>query len=185
MMWPWWGSYMIGLAVLAGAAFLAGYVVPGAPTVPDLLVLAGPVALLAPVVCFVPVAAWHRQAPGAFDPHEADGSLADTGRRAFLAPMAFVPVVIVGCEVVAALALSWLMASASPVATGSGLVGINGPAAVVIASLVALPRSVLLAAARPVSYARLTARTGRHHGDQQNNVLPGLYLGFQCTVGFL
>jgi lysylphosphatidylglycerol synthetase-like protein (DUF2156 family) len=31
-----WGSYMIGVAVLAGAAFLAGYAAPGAFTVPDL-----------------------------------------------------------------------------------------------------------------------------------------------------
>ncbi len=152
-----WGSYMIGLVVLAGAAFLAGYVAPGAPTVPDLLVLAGPAGLLAPVLCFAPAAAWRRRAPGALDPIAAEGALAATGRRACLAPMAFVLAVVVGCEVVVALALSWLMTSASPSATGAGLEGINGPAAAVIASMVALPGSVLLAAASAVSYTRLTA----------------------------
>jgi hypothetical protein len=154
-----WGSYMIGMAVLAGAAFLAGYVAPGAPTVPDLLVLAGPAGLLAPVLSFAPAAAWRRRAPGAGEPPAANGAPAVTGRRACLAPMAFVLAVVVSCEVAAALALSWLMTSASPSATAAGLDGINGPAAAVIASVVALPGSVLLAAASSVSYARLTALT--------------------------
>jgi hypothetical protein len=132
------GSYLAGVAVLADAAFLAGYVAPGAFTVPDLLVLAGPAGLLAPVLSFAPA---------------ADGAPAATGRRACLAPVAFVLAVVVGCEVAAALALSWLMTSASPSASGAGLEGINGPAAAVIASMVALPGSVLLAAASSVSYA--------------------------------
>ena len=134
------GSYLAGVAVLAGAAFLAGYAAPQAFTVPDLLVLAGPAGLLAPVLSFAPAAAW---------------------RRACLAPMAFVLAVVVSGEVAVALALSWLMTSASPSASGAGLEGINGPAAVVIASLVALPGSVLLAAASSVSYARCGARS-RH-----------------------
>jgi len=152
-----WGSYMIGLAVLAGAAFLAGYLSPGALTVPDLLVLAGPAGLLAPVLCFTPPVAWRQRTPGALDPTTADGALAATGRGACLGSMAFVLAVVMGCEVAAALALSWLLAS--PSGTGAGLEGANGPAALVIASLVALPGSVLLAAVSSVSYARLTART--------------------------
>jgi hypothetical protein len=152
-----WGSYLIGLAVLAGATFLAGYAAPGAPTVPDVLVLAGPTGLLALVLCFAPAAAWRRRAPGALLITAADGAMAATGRRACLAPMAFVLAVVVGCQVAAALSLSWLLAS--PSGTGAGLEGANGPAAVVIASLVALPGSVLLAAASSVSYTRLAART--------------------------
>jgi len=148
---------MTGLAAVAGAAFAAGYVAPGRPAVPDLLVLAGPVGLLAPVLCLVPAAARRRDAPGALDPTTADGAEPATGRRACLAPTAFVLAVVVGSEVAAALALSWLMAS--PSGTGAGLEGTNGPAAVVIASLVALPGSVLLAAASSVSHARLTALT--------------------------
>jgi hypothetical protein len=66
--------------------------------------------------------------------------------------MVFVLAVVVSCEVAAALILSWLLTS--PYATGAGLQGISGPAAAVIASLVALPGSVLLAAASYVSYAR-------------------------------
>jgi hypothetical protein len=155
------GSYLAGVAVLAGAAFLAGYAAPQAFTVPDLLVLAGPAGLLAPVLSFAPAAAWRRREPGAGEPPAADGAPAAAGRRACLAPMAFVLAVVVGCEVAAALALSWLMTSASPSATGAGLEGINGPAAALIASLVALPGSVLLAAASSVSYARSGARPRR------------------------
>jgi hypothetical protein len=154
------GSYLAGVAVLAGGAFLAGYAAPQAFTVPDLLVLAGPAGLLALVLSFAP-AAWRRRAPGAGEPPAADGGPAATGRRACLAPMAFVLAVVVGGEVAAALALSWLMTSASPSATGAGLEGINGPAAALIASLVALPGSVLLAAASSVSYARSGARPRR------------------------
>jgi hypothetical protein len=142
-----WRSYLTGLVVLSGAAFIAGYLAPGAVAVPDLLVLAGPVGLLAPVLCF------------ALDPAEADASLADTDQHALHTPMIFALAVVVGGEIVVALALSWLLASASPGATGVGLAGINGPAAVVVAILVALPGSVLLAAASSVSYARPTART--------------------------
>jgi len=149
-----WASYLAGVAVLAGAAFLAGYAAPGAFTVPDLLVLAGPAGLLAPVLCFAPAAAWRRRAPGAGSPPAADGAPAATGRRACLAPLACALAVVVSWEVAAALALSWLMTSASEPGTGAGLEGINGPAAAVIASLVAVPGLVLLAAASSVSYAR-------------------------------
>ena len=149
-----WASYLAGVAVLAGWAFLAGYAAPGASTVPDLLVLAGPAGLLAPVLCFAPAAAWLRRAPGAGEAPAADGGPAVTGRRACLAPLACVLAVVVSCEVAAALALSWLMTSASEPGTGVGINGINGPAAAVIASLVAVPGSVLLAAASSVSYAR-------------------------------
>jgi hypothetical protein len=87
------------------------------------------------------------------------GTLVAAQRRARLAPMGFVLAVIVGCEVVAALVLSWLLSSASPAATGAGFEGINGPVAVIAASLVALPGSVFLAAASSASYARLTVLT--------------------------
>ena len=146
------GSYLVGLAVLVGTAFLAGYLAPRVSAVPDLLVLAGPAGLLAPVLIFAPAAAWRRRAPGTGEPSTAEGG---DGRRVPLAPVAFVLAVVVGCEVAAALALSWLLTSASPASTGVGLEGINGPAAAVIASLIALPGSVLLAAATSVSYTRL------------------------------
>jgi hypothetical protein len=87
--------------------------------VPDLLVLAGPAGLLAPVLCFAPAAAWRRDVPGAPGPVAAGGALAATGHRACLAPMALVLAVVVGVQVAAALALSWLMAS--PSGTGAGL----------------------------------------------------------------
>jgi hypothetical protein len=148
------GSYLVGVAVLAGAAFFAGYLAPGAHTVPDLLVLAGPAGLLAPLLSFAPAAAWRRRTAGAGEPPAADGAPAAAGHRASLAPLAFVLAVVVSGEVTAALTLSWLMTSASPSATGVGLEGINGPAAAIIASMVALPGSVLLAAASSVSYAR-------------------------------
>ncbi|HET7012788.1 MAG TPA: hypothetical protein VFI65_02685 [Streptosporangiaceae bacterium] len=154
-----WGSYVIGLVVLAVAAYLAGYVAPGTPTVPDLLVLAGPAGLLAPVLCFAPATTWRRGAPGAADPAVRHSALAGTRHRAWFAPMIFVLAVVVGCEVAVALVLSWLLASAPLAATGAGLDGTNGPVAVVIASLFALPGSVLLVAASSVSYARLPART--------------------------
>jgi hypothetical protein len=157
-----WGSYLAGVAVLAGGAFLAGYAAPGAFTVPDLLVLAGPAGLLAPVLCFAPAAAWRRRGRGAGDPPATDGTPAApaaAGHRVCLAPMALLLTVVVGGEVAAALALSWLMTS--PYATGAGLPGSNGPAAAFVASLVALPGSVLLVAASSVTYAR---RRGKRTG---------------------
>lgn len=146
-----WGSYLAGLTILTCGAVLTGYLAPGTPTLPDLLVLAGPAGLLAPVLCLAPVAAWRRDAPGAPDPAAAR-------RRTWLVPMAFVLAVVMGGEVAAALALSRLMASGLPYSTGAGLPGGNGPAAAVIASLVAWPGSVLLVAASSVSYARCRAR---------------------------
>jgi hypothetical protein len=165
--WSWrrvrllWGSYMIGVAILTGAGYLAGYAGPQAFAVPDLLVLAGPAGLLAPVLSFAPAATWRRRAPGAGGPPAADGAPAATGRRACLAPMALVLAAVMGCEVAAALAMSWLMSSPPAVSFGVGLDGSNGPDAVLIASLVALPGSVLLVAASSVSYARLRARRER------------------------
>jgi hypothetical protein len=126
--------------------------------VPDLLVLAGPAGLLAPLLCFAPAAALGRRAPGADEPSAADLAPAASGPRACLAPMVLVLATVVSGEVAAALALSWLMTSASAAAAG---VGISGFAAAVIASLVALPGSVLLVAASSVSYARCGARSGR------------------------
>jgi hypothetical protein len=149
------GSYLVGVAVLVGVAFLAGYLAPRVPAVPDLLVLAGPAGLLAPVLIFVPAAAWRRRAPGTGEPPTAEGGAADGGSRVYLAPVSFVLAVVVSCDVAAALALSWLLTSASPSATGAGLEGINGPAAAIIASLIALPGSVMLAAASYVSCTRL------------------------------
>jgi hypothetical protein len=67
--------------------------------------------------------------------------------------MAFVLAVVVGAEVAVALALSRLM---TPTAQASA--SISGADAALIASLVALPGSVLLVAASSVSYARLRAR---------------------------
>jgi hypothetical protein len=125
--------------------------------VPDLLVLAGPAGLLAPLLSFAPAAAWRRPAAGGGEPPGADGAPAAAGRRACVAPLAFVLAMVVSGEVTAALALSWLMTSASPSATGVGLEGINGPVAAVIASLVALPGSILLAAASSVCHARCGA----------------------------
>jgi hypothetical protein len=146
------GTYLAGAAVLTSLAFLAGYAAPSAPTVPDLLVLAGPAGLLAPVLCFVPAAAWRRRAPRAGELPDAEGAPAGTRAPAFLVPLAFVLAAVVGYEITAALALSVLLTSAS--GSGADLEGINGPAAAVIASLVALPGSVLLAAASSVSYTR-------------------------------
>jgi hypothetical protein len=140
-----WGCYLAGVAVLAGGAFLAGHAAPQAFAVPDLLVLAGPAGLLAPVLCFAPAAAWRHHSPGAGEPPAIGGLPGSTGSRAHLAPMAVVLAVVIGGEAAAALCLSWLMTS--PFATGVGIDGINGPAAVLIASVVALPGSVLLAAA--------------------------------------
>ena len=128
-----WVSYLIGLAVLAGAAFLASYRAPDAPTVPDLLLLAGPAGMLAPILTFTP-APWRRISP------------------ASVAPLALVLAVVVSGEVAVSLALSWLLAS--PDGTGPGLEGMTGLAAAVIAGLIALPGSVLLVAATSVSYGR-------------------------------
>jgi hypothetical protein len=147
---------MAGVTVLTGAAFLAGYLAPGASTVPNLLALAGPAGLLAPVLSLAPAAAWRRHAPGGADPRAAGLAPAATRRLACLAPMAVVLAVVVSCEVAVALALSRLMTP--PVASGAS---ISGPAAALIASLAALPGSVLLAAASSVSYARLRGRTER------------------------
>ncbi|HET9895424.1 MAG TPA: hypothetical protein VFQ44_10870 [Streptosporangiaceae bacterium] len=155
-----WAGYVAGVGVLIGGAFLAGYLAPNAPAVPDLLVLAGPAGLLAPVLSFAP-AAWRRRAPGAGGPPAADGDPAISGPGNRLAPMALVLAVVVSGEVAAALVVSWLMTSASAAATGAGLEGINGPAAAVIAGLVALPGSVLLAAATSVSYIRYGPGTSR------------------------
>lgn len=146
-------SYLAGVAVLAGAAFLAGYLAPGGHTVPDLLVLAGPAGLLAPLLSFASAATWRRRAAGAGAPPPADGAPA-AGHRAGLAPLALVLAVIVSVEVMAALMLSWLLTSASPSATGVGLDSTSGPAAAIIASAIALPGSVLLAAASSVSFAQ-------------------------------
>jgi hypothetical protein len=127
-----WGGYMIGVAVLVGAALLSGSAAPQSSIVPALLMLAGPAGLLAPVLCFAFPTAGRR--------------------RADLAPMALVLALIVGCEVTVALVLSWLMNPAS-----AGSPDISGPVAALIASLIALPGSVLLAAASSVTYARFEA----------------------------
>jgi hypothetical protein len=149
------GSYLAVLAVLVGTAFLAGYLSPRVPVVPDLLVLAGPAGLLAPVLIFATARACSRKALGTGEPPKAEGGATDGRRRVRLAPVSFVAAVVVSFEVAAALVLSWLLTSASPSATGVGLEGISGPVAAVIASLIALPGSVLLAAASAVSCSRL------------------------------
>ena len=150
-----WARYMIGVAGLVGAALLSGSEAPQASTVPALLALAGP-AGLAPVLCFASPVACGGHAPGAGGPPAAGPAVTGAWRCACLAPMAFALAVIVGCEAVAALVLSWLMNPASP-----GDPSISAPAAALIASLIVLPGSLLLAAASSVSYARCGARPGR------------------------
>jgi hypothetical protein len=151
-----WGIYLAGLAVLVGLAFLAGYVAPGAATLRNVLVLAGPAGLLAPVLSLAPATAYRRASPTSADPPAVSPAPAVTRRRAHLAPLAFVLAGVVGCEVAVALVLSRLMTPASAADPS-----ISGAAAALIASLVALPGSVVLIAASAVSYAGLRGRAER------------------------
>ena len=155
---PLWGSYLLGMAVLAVASYIDAVATPGTGTVRTVLALAGPPGILALVLCFAPAAAYRGQPSGPGRVPGGRAAPAGAARRAAsLAPMGCALAVVLCCEVAAALVLSWLMTPAP----GAFSTHVNSVTGGIIAGLLSVPGSVMLIAASVVTYAAFLTSTAQ------------------------